>query len=105
MNKNILEERHQPSDEQWRRLNLIMKEVVKNEIIKRLDAVIIFPISNRSWVSLVQCVQKKGGMNIVVNKQKKLTSTRMVMGWRVYINYKNINKATQKDCFPLPSID
>ena len=41
-------------------MNPIMKEVVKKEIIKWLDAGIIYPISDSSWVSPVQCVPKKG---------------------------------------------
>ena len=39
-------------DGQWR-LNRIMKDVVKKEIIKWLDAGTIYPISNSSWVSQV----------------------------------------------------
>nr|XP_016436398.1 PREDICTED: uncharacterized protein LOC107762544 [Nicotiana tabacum] len=36
--------------EQQRKLNPIMKEVMKKEVIKWLDASIIFPISNRNWI-------------------------------------------------------
>ena len=46
-----------------------MKEVVKNEIIKWLDVGIIYPISDSSWVSLVMCVLKKGGVTIVANEK------------------------------------
>ena len=42
--------------ERQRRLNPNMKEVVKKEIIKLLDAGIIYPISDSKWVSPVQCV-------------------------------------------------
>ncbi|GJZ80994.1 hypothetical protein Tco_0645988 [Tanacetum coccineum] len=42
-------------------LNLNIKEVVKKEIIKLLDAGIIYPIKDSPWVSLVHCVPKKGG--------------------------------------------
>ncbi|XP_012853124.1 PREDICTED: uncharacterized protein LOC105972694 [Erythranthe guttata] len=61
MHKIILEEGHKSSVEQHRRLNPIKKEIVKNEIIKWLDACIIFPISDSAWVSPVPCVPKKGG--------------------------------------------
>ena len=44
-----------------------MKEVVKKEAIKWLDAGIIYPISDSSWVSPVQCVPKKGGVTVVAN--------------------------------------
>ncbi|XP_070010326.1 uncharacterized protein [Nicotiana sylvestris] len=60
MHKILLEDGHKPSREHQRRLNPNMKEVVKKEVIKWLDAGIILPISNRNWVSLVQCVPKKG---------------------------------------------
>ncbi|XP_070046116.1 uncharacterized protein [Nicotiana tomentosiformis] len=61
MHKIFLEDGHRPSIEYQRRLNTIMKEVVKKEVIKLLDACIIFPISESNWVSPVQCVPKKGG--------------------------------------------
>ncbi|XP_075092383.1 uncharacterized protein LOC142172617 [Nicotiana tabacum] len=49
MHKIFLEDGHRPSVEQQRRLNLIMKEVVKKEVIKLLDAGIIFPIFDSNW--------------------------------------------------------
>ena len=49
-----------PVVQRQRRLNPNMKEVVKKEVIKLLDAGIIFPISDSSWVSPVHCVPKKG---------------------------------------------
>ncbi|XP_070007229.1 uncharacterized protein [Nicotiana sylvestris] len=61
MHKILLEEEHRPSREHQRRLNPNMKEVIKKEVIKWLDAGIIFPISDSNWVSPVQCVPKKGG--------------------------------------------
>ena len=59
MHKILLEDCCSNSVEQQRRLNPIMKDVVKKEIIKWLDAGIIYPISDSSWVSPVQCVPKK----------------------------------------------
>ena len=32
-------------------------------------------------------------------------ATRVQSGWRVYIDYRKLNKATNKDCFSLPSMD
>ncbi|XP_070049124.1 uncharacterized protein [Nicotiana tomentosiformis] len=49
MHKILLEDRHKPSTEHQRRLNPNMKEVVKKEVIKWLDAGIIFPISDSNW--------------------------------------------------------
>ncbi|XP_075101709.1 uncharacterized protein LOC107791089 [Nicotiana tabacum] len=105
MHKIFLEDGHRLSVEQQRRLNPIMKEVVKKEVIKLLDAGIIFPISDSNWVSPVQCVPKKGGMTVIANKKNDLIPTRTVMGWRVCIDYRRLNKATCKDHFPLPFID
>lgn len=82
-----------------------MKEVVKKEIIKWLDAGIIYPISNSSWVSLVQCIPKKGGMTVVKNEKNELIATRTVTGWGVCMDYRKLNKATRKYHFPLPFID
>ncbi|XP_070019760.1 uncharacterized protein [Nicotiana sylvestris] len=53
MHKILLEDRHKPSREHQRRLNPNMKEVVKKEMIKWLDAGIIFPISDSNWISPV----------------------------------------------------
>ncbi|XP_019236126.1 PREDICTED: uncharacterized protein LOC109216433 [Nicotiana attenuata] len=90
MHKIFLEDGHRPSVEQQRRLNPIMKEVVKKEVIKLLDAGIIFPISDSNWVSPVQCVPKKGGMTVVENEKNELIPTRTVTGWRVCIDYRRL---------------
>ncbi|PIN10583.1 hypothetical protein CDL12_16826 [Handroanthus impetiginosus] len=49
MHKILLEDDQKPFVESQRRLNPIMKEVVNNEIIKWLDAAIIYPIFYSSW--------------------------------------------------------
>ena len=41
------------------RLNSKMKEVVRTEILKLLEAAIIYPIADSRWVSPVHCVPKK----------------------------------------------
>jgi hypothetical protein len=82
-----------------------MKEVVRKEVLKWLDAGVIYPISDSSWVSPVQVVPKKGGMTVVRDVDNKLIPTRMVTGWRICMDYRKLNKATRKDHFPLPFID
>jgi len=67
MNRILLEKGQKNSIEAQRRLNPIIKEVVKKEIIKWLDVGIIYPISDSVWVSPVQCVPKKDGANVVKN--------------------------------------
>lgn len=49
------------------RLNPKMKEVVRTEILKLLEASIIYPIADSRWVSPVHCVPKKGGITVVPN--------------------------------------
>ncbi|KAJ1704038.1 hypothetical protein LUZ63_003817 [Rhynchospora breviuscula] len=56
----LLEEDHKPTREAQRRLNPNLKEVVKKEILKLLDAGIIYAISDSKWVSPVHVVPKKG---------------------------------------------
>nr|GEZ94560.1 retrovirus-related Pol polyprotein from transposon 17.6 [Tanacetum cinerariifolium] len=70
-----------------------------------LDAGLIYPISDSPWVSLVHCVPNKGGITVVENKDNELIPTRLVMGWRVCIDYRKLNEATRKDHFPLPFMD
>lgn len=57
-----------------------MKEVVKKELIKWLDIGIVYLISDSVWVSLIQCVLKKGGTTVVVNEKNDLIPTRTVTG-------------------------
>ncbi|GKA93240.1 DNA-directed DNA polymerase [Tanacetum coccineum] len=57
------------------------------------------------WAKPVQVVPKKGGMTVVKNEKNELIPQRMVTGWRVCIDYRKLNNATQKDHFPLPFID
>jgi hypothetical protein len=49
-----------------------MREVVMKEVLKLLNAVVIYPISDGEWVSLVQVVPKKGGMTVIRNEKNEL---------------------------------
>ena len=84
MHKILMEENYKLSIEHQRRLNPNMKEVVRAEVMKLLDAGIIYHISDSSWVSPVQVVPKKGRMTVITNNKNKLIPTRTVTGWRVY---------------------
>jgi len=105
MHRIHLEEDAKPSREPQRRLNQAMQEVVRGEVIKLLDAGIIYPISDSRWVSPIHVVPKKAGMTVVQNKEGELVPTRVQLGWRVCIDYRKLNTATRKDHFPLPFID
>lgn len=54
MNNIKLEEGVSNSMEHQRRLNLVFKEVIKKEVMKWLDAGVVYPLFNSSWVSSVQ---------------------------------------------------
>nr|GEV64391.1 reverse transcriptase domain-containing protein [Tanacetum cinerariifolium] len=103
--KIIMEEDFEPAVQHQRRVNPKIHNVIKNEVLKLLDAGLIYPISDSPWVSPVHCVPKKGGFTVVENKENELISTRLVTGWRVCINYRKLNEATRKDHFPLPFMD
>ncbi|XP_070665159.1 uncharacterized protein [Malus domestica] len=105
MHRILLEEGTKPSREAQRRLNPLMMEVVKKEIIKLLDCGVIYPISDSHWVSPVQVVPKKSGVTVVKNDENELVPTRIQTGWRVCIDYRKLNATTRKDHFPLPFID
>ena len=76
MHRILLEDGYKPCIEHQRRLNPNMKEVVKKEVLKLLDAGIIYPISDSEWVSPVHVVPKKGGMTVVKNENDELIPTR-----------------------------
>ncbi|XP_057448007.1 uncharacterized protein LOC130739655 [Lotus japonicus] len=91
MHKILLEENYKPIVQPQRRLNPSMKDVVRKEIIKLLDAGLIYPISDSEWVSPVQVVPKKGGITMVANENNELIPTRQVTKWRVCIDYRRLN--------------
>ncbi|KAK1631565.1 hypothetical protein QYE76_005880 [Lolium multiflorum] len=75
-----MEDDAKPVVEHQRRLIPKMKEVVRNEVLKLLEAGIIYPIADSRWVSPVHCVPKKGGMTVVPNDNDELIPQRIVVG-------------------------
>jgi len=73
-----MEADYKPVRQPQRRLNLVMKEEVQKEVLKLLEAGLIYPISDSAWVSLVQVVPKKGGMTVIKNEKNDLIPTRTV---------------------------
>ena len=68
-------------------MNPALKNVVKEELKKLLDVGFIHPISDSQWVSPLVVVPKKNGK------------------WWICIDYRELNKATQKGHFPILFID
>ena len=105
MHKILLNDNAKTSIEHQRRLNPVMKEVVRKEVLKWLNVGFIYAISDSSWVSPVHVVPKKCGFTVIRNEKNELIPIRTVTRWRVCIDYRKINTATRKDHFPLPFID
>ncbi|GJR64616.1 reverse transcriptase domain-containing protein [Tanacetum coccineum] len=103
--KILMEDDYKPTVQSQRRVNPKIHEVIKKEVLKLLDAGMIYPISDSPWVSPVHCVPKKGGITVVANEENELIPTHLVTGWRVCIDYRKLNEATQKDHFPLSFMD
>ncbi|XP_076886748.1 uncharacterized protein LOC143536697 [Bidens hawaiensis] len=58
----LMEDEYKPVVQPQRRLNPNMQEVVKKEVLKLMDAGMIYPISDSPWVGPTQVVPKKGGI-------------------------------------------
>lgn len=68
-------------------MNWALKEFVKDELQKLLNAYFIYPISDSKLISPLVVVPNKNGK------------------WWIYVDYREFNKATLQEYFPLPFID
>ncbi|XP_062119051.1 uncharacterized protein LOC133832763 [Humulus lupulus] len=66
MHRILMEDEAKPTIDAQRRLNPTMKEVVRKEILKWLDAGVIYPISDSAWMVLRRCEES----HLVLNWQK-----------------------------------
>jgi len=82
-----IKEERRPICQPQMRMNPNIKDIVKEELPKLLNARFIYPIPDNEWVSPLVIVPKMNGK------------------WRVCVDYRDLNIATQKDHFPLPFID
>nr|GEV78332.1 reverse transcriptase domain-containing protein [Tanacetum cinerariifolium] len=78
--KILMEEDFEPAVQHQRRVNPKIHDVIKQGVLKLLDAGLIYPISNSPWVSPVHCVPKKGGFTVVEKEENELILTRLVTG-------------------------
>ena len=78
MHKIPLEDNAKTSIEHQRRLNPVMKDVVRKKVLKWLNSGFIYAISDSSWVSPFHVVPKKGGFTVIRNERNKLVPTRTV---------------------------
>nr|GEU70413.1 reverse transcriptase domain-containing protein [Tanacetum cinerariifolium] len=86
----FITEDFEPAVQHQRRVNPKIHDVIKQEVLKLLDVGLIYPISDSPWVIPVYCIPKKGGFIVVENEENELILTRLVMGWRVCIDYPSI---------------
>ncbi|KAK1649621.1 hypothetical protein QYE76_067426 [Lolium multiflorum] len=98
-----MEEDAKPVVEHQRRLIPKMKEVVRNEVLKLLEAGIIYPIADSRWVSPVHCVPKKGGMTVVPNDNDELIPQRIVVG--IVLGHKISEKGIEVDRAKVEAIE
>jgi hypothetical protein len=105
MHHILLKDNAKPTRKMQKRLNPPMMEVVKAEILKLLDARVIYSITDSKWVAPIHVVPKKTGIMLLKNKNNKLIPTRISSGWRMYVDYRKLNLSTRKDHFPLPFMD
>ncbi|RVW61754.1 Retrovirus-related Pol polyprotein from transposon 17.6 [Vitis vinifera] len=114
-----MEEEAKPIRQLQRRLNPHLQEVVRAEVLKLLQAGIIYPISDSPWVSPTQVVPKKSGITwFRMKKEKKLlhaslqvggageslwTSVLLLLGWVFRVFSDEIDVADQeKTTFTCP---
>ena len=80
MHKILLNDDAKTSVEHQRRLNPMMKDVVREEVLKWLNAGFIYAILDSPWVSPVHVVPKKGVFTVISNERNELIPTRTVTG-------------------------
>ena len=78
-----LEPDAKPVVEHQRRLIPKMKDVVRNDVLKLLEAGIIYHIADSKWVSPVHCVPMIGGVTVVPNENNELIPQRTIVGYRM----------------------
>ncbi|KAK9050039.1 hypothetical protein SSX86_030992 [Deinandra increscens subsp. villosa] len=76
-----------PIQQKRRIVDKVRNEVIKSEVDKLVEAGILREVHYQTWVANPVLVKKPDG------------------SWRMCIDFKDLNKACPKDCYPLPEID
>jgi hypothetical protein len=76
-----------PFQQQARQMKAEVLEEVKKEVEKMIEAGFIRACRYAEWISNVVPVQKKDGR------------------WRVCVDFRNLNRATPKDEYPMPVVE
>jgi hypothetical protein len=90
LDRNIVEHQlplkngFRPCQQQARQMKAEVLVEVKKEVEKMLEAGFIRPCRYAEWISSVVTVQKKDGR------------------WRVCVDFRDLNRATPKDEYPMP---
>nr|GEY47037.1 reverse transcriptase domain-containing protein [Tanacetum cinerariifolium] len=86
-----------PLVQSQRRVNPKIHEVIKKEVLKLLDAEMIYSISDSPWVSPIHCVPKKRRITAIANEDNEFIPICLVTRWRLCIDYMKLNEATRKE--------
>jgi len=82
-----IKENEKPFKQKLRRINPLLMQLIEKEVKKLFDAKIIVPIRFSNWLANLVPVRKKNGEI------------------RICIDFRNLNKASLKDNYPLPKMD
>ena len=66
-----------------------------------LDAGVIYPISDSKWVSLAHYIPRQGGLDASMNENGELVPIRPIVGYRMCIDFRKLNRETQKNHKPI----
>nr|GEU73335.1 reverse transcriptase domain-containing protein [Tanacetum cinerariifolium] len=102
--KILMEDDFEPAVQHHRRVNPKIYDVIKQEVLKLLDAGLIYPISDSPYVIPVHYVPKKGGFAVVENEESELIPTHLekshfmvkegiVLGHKISKNEIKVDKA------------
>jgi len=82
-----IKEDHKPFKQNLRRINPVLMPLMEKEVKRMYDAQIIAPIRYSDWVS-----------NLVTTRKK-------IREIRLCVDFRNLNKVSLKDNYPLPKMD